>query len=65
MVLGKDRFSKDVTLCYYEISFQLSCLSTVHGDLNLCRFKCVFAYKVAPYFILRHLISREIKNYCI
>ena len=43
MVLGKDHFSKDVPLC---------CMSTVHGDLNLCRFKCVFAYKVAPYFIL-------------
>ena len=51
MVLGKDRFSKDVHLCYYEISLQLYCMSTVHEDLNLCRFKCVFAYKVAPYFI--------------
>ena len=52
MVLGKDRFSKDVLLCYYGISLQLYCMSTVHEDLNLCRFKCVFAYKVAPYFIL-------------
>ena len=33
--IGKDRFSKDVPLCYYEISFQLYCMSTVHEDLNL------------------------------
>ena len=52
VVLGKDCFSKDVPLCYYEISLQLYCMSTVNEDLNLCRFKCVFAYKVAPYFIL-------------
>ena len=37
--LGKDRFSKDVPMCYYEISLQLYCMSTVHEDLNLCRFK--------------------------
>ena len=54
MVLGKGRFSKDVPLCYYEIPLQLYCMSTVREDLNLCRFKCVFAYKVAPYFIYRH-----------
>ena len=29
-----------------------SYMSTVHVDLNLRRFQCVFAYKVAPYFIL-------------
>ena len=29
-----------------------SYMSTLHVDLNLSRFKCVFAYKVAPYFIL-------------
>ena len=52
VVLGKDCFSKDVPLCYYEISLQLYCMCTVNEDLNLCRFKCVFAYKVAPYFIL-------------
>ena len=52
MVLGKGCFSKDVPLCYYEISLQLNCMSTVNEDLNLCRFKCVFAYKVTPYFIL-------------
>ena len=52
VVLGKDRFSKDVPLRNHEISLQLYCMSTVHEDLNLCRFKCVFAYKVAPYFIL-------------
>ena len=61
MVLGNDCFSKDVPLCYYEISHQLYCMSTVNEDLNLCRFKCVFAYKVAPYFILRLLkISKNI-----
>ena len=52
-MLGKDRFSKNVPLCYYEISLQLYYMSTVHEDLNLCRFKCVVAYKVAPYFILQ------------
>ena len=34
------------------------CMSTVNEDLDLCRFKCVFAYKVAPNFILDLL-----KNY--
>ena len=53
MVLGKDCFSKDVPLCYYEKSRQLYCMSIVNDYLNLCRFKCVFAYKVAPYFILQ------------
>ena len=38
MVLGKDCFSKDVPLCYCEISLQLYCMSTVNEDLNLCRF---------------------------
>ena len=52
MVLGKDCFSKDIPLCYYEISIQLYCMSTVNEDLNLCRFKSVFAYKVVPFFIL-------------
>ena len=52
MVLGKDCFSKDVPLCYYEISLQLYCMSFVNEDLNLYRFICVFAYKVEPYFIL-------------
>ena len=54
MVLEMDRFSRNVPLCYYEISLQLYCMSTVHEDLYLCRFKCVFAYKVAPYFILNN-----------
>ena len=52
MVLGKDCFSQGVPLFYYEISLQLYCMSTVNEDLNLCRFNCVLAYKVAPYFIL-------------
>ena len=56
MVLGKNRFSKDVPLCYYESLLQLYCMSTVHEDLNLCRFECVFAYKVAPYLILIFVI---------
>ena len=38
VVLGKDQFSKDVPLRNHEISLQLYCMSTVHEDLNLCRF---------------------------
>ena len=51
MVLENGHFSKD-PLCYNET---FSYISTLHVDLNLIkksRFQCVFAYKVAPYFIL-------------
>ena len=35
VVLGKDRFSKDVSLCYHGISIQIiSYMSTVHAYLN-------------------------------
>ena len=62
MVLGKDRFIKDVPLCYCEISLQLYSMSTVHEDLNLCRFKCLFSYKDAPYFILYAEIYEKISS---
>ena len=65
MVLGKGCFSKDVPLCYYEISLQLNCISTVNEDLNLCRFKCVFAYKVTPYFILANTHMCLLYGICI
>ena len=35
VVLGKDCFSKDVPLYYYENSLQLYCMSTVNEDLKL------------------------------